>query len=79
MAEKKRRKRRVKKPVVDWERVTLMHHTDFKTYKMKEEFEKGDYLVHASFGRGFVEESNQKNIEVLFEDKKRILMHRYAA
>jgi hypothetical protein len=46
-------------------------------YKMTERYEKGDVIIHPSFGRGFVESITADGMEVLFgEGRKRMAMNR---
>ncbi len=45
------------------------------TYSMKGKFEKNTKLQHPKFGLGFVKDSMQDKIEVVFEDEVRSLIH----
>lgn len=45
------------------------------TYNMKGKFEKNTKLQHPKFGLGFVKDSMQDKIEVVFEDEVRSLIH----
>lgn len=44
-------------------------------YNMKGKFEKNTKVQHPKFGVGFVKESMQNKIEVVFEDEVRSLIH----
>lgn len=47
-----------------------------KKYSSTESFYKGDLIEHERFGRGRVQTSFGNKIEVIFQDKMRILIHR---
>lgn len=49
---------------------------DFKDYSSSSSFYQGDLIHHFKFGRGFVQSSFGNKIEVLFEDKMRLLVHK---
>lgn len=49
---------------------------DFKDYTATSSFYTGDLIHHFKFGKGFVESSFGNKIEVLFEDKMRLLVHK---
>jgi hypothetical protein len=62
-----------------WEarNAAMIQDTVIWDYKMTECYEKGDVILHPSFGRGFVESTTVDGMEVLFvEGRKRMAMNR---
>lgn len=48
---------------------------DTKSYSTNQSFYVGDIIQHNSFGLGYIQDSFGNKIEVLFEDKIRVLIH----
>lgn len=66
-----------KKHLMKWtERVEEKLNGKIKEYSSSESFYKGDLINHNHFGKGRVETSFGNKIEVIFQDKMRILIHR---
>ncbi len=45
-------------------------------YNIAESFYEGDYISHSKFGLGYIQTTFGNKIEVLFEDKVRLLVQR---
>lgn len=63
---------RKKKPT--WETLVAKK-KDVKNYALSESFTVGEYIDHKTFGLGYVQDSFGDKIDVLFEDKARLLKH----
>lgn len=63
-----------RKKKLSWQQ-TIENKKDVKCYLMSDSYYVGDFIVHNSFGLGYIQNSFADKIEVLFEDKVRLLKH----
>jgi hypothetical protein len=78
-SEKKKKASKDKNPAPDWEEKIKDQSADaFAPYAMTTKFEKETFLLHPTFGRGFVMTDEGTRIEVLFESGVKKLMHAMA-
>lgn len=62
---------------VKWEEAVIKKTAEeFKKYSSSASFYTGDMINHTKFGKGYVESSFGNKIEVRFEDKMRLLIHK---
>lgn len=66
---------RKRKSRLNWQNLMTDSSTELKKYSFRGSFGTGDLIDHASFGKGYVTSAHENKIEVLFEDKLRILVH----
>ncbi len=59
-----------------WSDLMNIRKGETKPYQSASSFYVGDYITHKSFGMGYIQSSFGNKIEVLFEDKIRLLVHR---
>lgn len=64
-----------KKQKVNWTNLIAKQKGTTKNYKTTDSFYVGEYIDHNSFGVGYIQSSFGNKIEVLFEDKMRVLIH----
>jgi hypothetical protein len=59
-----------------WTDLTKKMKGEARDYDMSQSFYEGDYIAHGSFGLGYIQSTFGNKIEVLFEDKVRLLVQR---
>lgn len=57
-----------------WEAAMLKAGGEGIPYDMGRAYNKGEIILHGSFGRGIVTGTSQKKVTLLFQDKERILV-----
>lgn len=60
-----------------WQEIVQAHGPlTTKKYSLEDSFHKGDFIEHKTFGTGYVKSIHANKIEVFFEDKNRVLIHK---
>ncbi|MBE9535555.1 MAG: hypothetical protein IMF07_00105 [Proteobacteria bacterium] len=67
----------VKSPERRWEEAVFKAKGQDIPYEMSGSYNKGDIVLHVSFGRGVVLEVFEKKVTIIFEDKERVLAASY--
>jgi hypothetical protein len=76
---RKKRKATKKSQELTWEQLNDQDKADEVKYSIKGDFELNSKLAHPKFGVGFVQKIlDTTKIEVLFEDKSRVLIQNVA-
>lgn len=74
---KKAVRRPTKRHLMKWcQNMEMSAGEELKKYSSWESYYQGDFIDHDRFGQGRVQSCFGNKIEVIFEDKMRILVHR---
>ena len=60
---------------ITWTDILKKKEENFKEYLTSASYNMGDFITHQSFGHGYIQLTLGNKIEVLFEDKVRLLVH----